>query len=226
MVRKRKVVEHVVLFQMKKGFTEEQEKDMLDHLYTLQYQLRGILAVSLGSTTTQNPDGCTHGLFMGFPSTEALAGYYDSPARWKVANEYIIPYYNGLISIDYEAEVEDDIPIFRRGEIFEQGVESLVFLRVKPDTDPRRVQEGFNALSCLAEELEMLVVQHTSGANFCSLNKGYSHGMVTRFLSEEAKNIFTKHSSYLEIMESKIHPITLKMLSLDYSVAPVGTTAF
>lgn len=227
MVRKRKVVEHVVLFQMKEGFTEEQEQDMLDHLYTLQYQLRGIIAVSVGSTTNQNPDGCTHGLFMRFPSTEALAGYYDSPARWKVANEYIIPYYNGLISIDYEAEVEDDIePIFRRGEIFEQGVESLVVLQVKPDTDPRRVQEGFDALSSLVEELDMLVVQHTSGANFCSLNKGYTHGMVTRFLSEEAKDIFTHHSSYLEIMESKFQPITLKMISLDYSVAPVGTTAF
>lgn len=42
------MVEHVVLFQMKEGFTEEQEQDMLDHLYTLQYQLRGIIAVSVG----------------------------------------------------------------------------------------------------------------------------------------------------------------------------------
>eukprot|EP00250_Pteridium_aquilinum_P007126 c16910_g1_i1 orf=2404-2748(-) len=93
-VHKRKVIEHAVLFQMKEGFTEEQEKDMLDHLYTLQYQLRGIIAISLGSSTNQNAEGCTHGLFMRFPSTEALVGYYDSPARWKVANEYIIPYYN------------------------------------------------------------------------------------------------------------------------------------
>lgn len=48
-------------------------------------------------------------------------------------------------------------------QIFEQGVESLVVLQVKPDTDPRRVQEGFDALSSLVEELDMLVVQHTSG---------------------------------------------------------------
>jgi hypothetical protein len=41
-------VEHVVLFQMKEDFTDEQEKDMLDHLFTLQYRFRGILAISLG----------------------------------------------------------------------------------------------------------------------------------------------------------------------------------
>jgi hypothetical protein len=47
-VKCRKVVEHVVLFQMKEDFTDEQEKDMLDHLFTLQYRFRGILAISLG----------------------------------------------------------------------------------------------------------------------------------------------------------------------------------
>jgi len=41
-------VEHLVLFKMK-DMTDEQEKDMLDHLYSLQYHYRGILAVSLGA---------------------------------------------------------------------------------------------------------------------------------------------------------------------------------
>lgn len=226
-VRKRKVIEHIALFQMKEGFTEDQEKDMLDHLYTLQYQLRGIVAVSLGIITGgQNTDGCTHALFTRFPSAEALKSYYDSPIRWKIANEYIIPYYNGLICVDYEAEVEDDmVPIFRRGEDFEQGVEFLVLLQVKADTDPERLQESFHALSVLVKDLGTLVVQHTSGANFCGFNKGYTHGMVTRFPSEEAKDLFTQHPSYLEIMDRKFQPITHKMLLLDYSIAPTGTTA-
>ncbi|KAI5068941.1 hypothetical protein GOP47_0015242 [Adiantum capillus-veneris] len=226
-VRKRKVIEHVVIFQMKMGFTEEQEKDMLDHLYTLQYQLRGIISISLGSTNSRNADGSTHGLFMRFPSREALESYYESPSRWKVANEYIIPYYNGLICVDYEAEVEDDIePIFRRGEAFEQGIESLTLLQVKADTDPIRIQESFDLVSALAEELGTLVVQHTSGTNISSLNKGYTHGMVMRFPSEDARDSFTQHSSYVEIMESKFMPITLKMSTVEYSVAPVGATAF
>lgn len=34
---------------MKEDFSEGQEKDMLDYLYTLQYHCRGILALSLGN---------------------------------------------------------------------------------------------------------------------------------------------------------------------------------
>lgn len=42
-------MEHLVLYKMNGGMTDEQEKDMLDHLYSLQYHYRGILAVSLGA---------------------------------------------------------------------------------------------------------------------------------------------------------------------------------
>ncbi|KAH7290550.1 hypothetical protein KP509_30G053400 [Ceratopteris richardii] len=200
---------------------------MLDHLYTLQYQLRGILTVSLGSNiANENMNGCTHGLFMRFPSKEALGGYYESPARWRVEHDYIFPYYNGMICIDYEAEVEDDIePIFRRGEVFEEGVESLMLLQVKPDVDPSKVKEGLNSVSHLVDELGTLVVQHTSGLNIGELGKGYTHGMVTRFLSEEARDIFMQHPHYVEIVETKLKPNFLKMLTVEFNVAPVGTTA-
>lgn len=211
---------------MKKDFTEEQEKNMLDHLFTLQYQMRGIIAVSLGRITGENSDGCTHGLLTRFPSVEALKGYYDSPIRWRIEQDYIIPHYHGLICIDYETEVEDDIaPIFRRGEDFEQGVEYMVLLQVKEGISSGVVQEALQSLSGLIKELQSLVVQHTSGTNFCMLNKGYTHGMVTRFPSEEAKEIFIHHPAYLEIVGKKFLPISNKILSLDFDVAPVGTTS-
>jgi hypothetical protein len=38
----RKVVEHLVLYTMKADMTDEQEKDMLDHLFSLQYHYRGM----------------------------------------------------------------------------------------------------------------------------------------------------------------------------------------
>lgn len=47
-IRYRKVVEHICLFKAKKGLSEEEEKDMLDYLYTSQYQMGGIVAISLG----------------------------------------------------------------------------------------------------------------------------------------------------------------------------------
>lgn len=44
----RKVVEHICLLKANKYLSYDQEKDMLDYLYTSQYQMRGIVAVSLG----------------------------------------------------------------------------------------------------------------------------------------------------------------------------------
>ena len=44
----RKVVDHAVLFHMKEELTEEQEKEMLDALFTLQYQTKGVLYLSAG----------------------------------------------------------------------------------------------------------------------------------------------------------------------------------
>lgn len=44
----RKVVDHAVLFKMKDDMTEEQEKAMLEALFTLQYQANGILYLSVG----------------------------------------------------------------------------------------------------------------------------------------------------------------------------------
>jgi hypothetical protein len=41
----------------------------------------------------------------------------------------------GLISADFEAEVEDAIePIFRHGDDFQQGIEHVVFIKVRADT--------------------------------------------------------------------------------------------
>lgn len=44
----RKVVEHVCLLKAKEDLSEKDEKDMLDFLYTCQYQMRGIVAISVG----------------------------------------------------------------------------------------------------------------------------------------------------------------------------------
>ncbi|KAL6986206.1 hypothetical protein U1Q18_019574 [Sarracenia purpurea var. burkii] len=44
---KRKVVEHICLLKAKEDLSDEKEKDMMDYLYTSQYQMGGIVAVSL-----------------------------------------------------------------------------------------------------------------------------------------------------------------------------------
>lgn len=49
----RKVVEHISLLKAKVDLSEEEEKDMLDYLYTTQYQMSGILSISLGKLAFQ-----------------------------------------------------------------------------------------------------------------------------------------------------------------------------
>lgn len=45
-------MEHICLLKAKGNLSEEEEKDMLDYLYTLQYQMGGIVAISLGNFLT------------------------------------------------------------------------------------------------------------------------------------------------------------------------------
>jgi hypothetical protein len=49
----RKVVEHICLLKAKENLSDEEEKDMLDYLYTTQYQMGGIVAISLGEFLLQ-----------------------------------------------------------------------------------------------------------------------------------------------------------------------------
>lgn len=44
------MIEHICLLKANKDLSEEEEKDMLDFLYTTQYQMRGIVAVSMGES--------------------------------------------------------------------------------------------------------------------------------------------------------------------------------
>lgn len=52
LIVRRKVFEHISLLKAKENISEEEENDMLDYLYTTQYQMRGIVAVSLGEFLT------------------------------------------------------------------------------------------------------------------------------------------------------------------------------
>lgn len=41
-------MEHIFLLKAKEDLSDEEEKDMLDYLYTAQYLMGGIVAISLG----------------------------------------------------------------------------------------------------------------------------------------------------------------------------------
>ncbi|KAG0598600.1 hypothetical protein M758_12G086700 [Ceratodon purpureus] len=220
---RRKVVEHVVLLQMEEDLTDEQEKDMLDHLYSLQYHYRGILAVSLGRVVERMPEGVTHAFFQRFPSFEALEQYMNHPARLKVADEFISPYCKGRIVADFEAEVEDDLePLFRRGDKFQQGIEHVVLIKVREGASQAGTEGMMEAFNALPQQIDpSVIVQLTAGVNLSDRSKGYTHGVLVRVPSEEALDTFSKHPAYVSVFTEKVLPISAGLLSADFLVDPV-----
>ncbi|XP_010273134.1 PREDICTED: uncharacterized protein LOC104608749 [Nelumbo nucifera] len=222
--RKRKVVEHVSLLKAKGDLSNEEETDMLDYIYTSQYQMRGIVAISLGRISDQNPDGYTHAVYMRFQRREDLAKFYSHSFYLGVLKDHVVPYCHGLISVDYESEVEDDIlPIFRKGEEFNYGVEFVLLLSVIESANGGSIEDALATFAKLTMDFPSLIVQSTQGTNFNSSDNEYTHCIVIRFRSIEAFQIFVGGSEYKDIWRSKFQPITQKSLSVHFTVDPVGT---
>ncbi|KAL9347625.1 hypothetical protein Peur_058991 [Populus x canadensis] len=221
--KKRKVVEHVCLLKAKKFLSDEDEKDMLDYLYTSQYQMRGIVAVSLGRISNDNVENYTHAVFMRFQTKEDVTRFYENPFYLKVLKEHVMPYCHDLVNVDYESEVEDDmIPIFRKGEEFNYGVEFVHLFAFDDSALGAPVEDALASLEKLKKEFPSLIVQSTQGSNFNLCSKEYTHAVVTRFRSSEAFEIFMGSTEYRDVWRSKFELITRKTLPIHFSVDPVG----
>ncbi|KAL8256041.1 hypothetical protein R6Q59_031108 [Mikania micrantha] len=219
----RNVVEHICLLKAKMDLSDEDEKDMLDFLYTCQYQMRGILAISLGRVLNQNVEGYTHAVFMRFQKKEDLSKFYENSFYLGVLKDHVTPYCHEFSYFDYESEVEDDIlPIFRKGEEFNFGVEYILLIAFKESSLGEVADGALISLAKLLVQFPSLIVQATKGSNFNSGSKDYTHAVVIRFRSSDAFDIFMGSSEYKDIWRSKFHPITEKKLSISFSVDPVG----
>ncbi|XP_022136509.1 stress-response A/B barrel domain-containing protein UP3 [Momordica charantia] len=222
--KKRKVFEHISLLKAKENISEKEENDMLDYLYTTQYQMGGIVAVSLGRACDQNNERYTHCVYMRFQRKEDLEKFYVNPFYSRVLKEHVMPYCHGLIHVDYESEVEDDmLPIFRKGEEFNYGVEFVLLIKFLQDSFGEPLEDALNSLERLTIANPSLIVQFTQGFNFNPSCKEFTHGIVIRFRSINAFEIFTGCSDYKEMWRSKFQPIIQKTVSLHFSVDPVGT---
>ncbi|XP_027344393.1 uncharacterized protein LOC113856650 isoform X2 [Abrus precatorius] len=197
---------------------------MLDYLYTTQYQMGGIVAISLGRVSAPNPEYYTHALFMRFQKKENLEKFYGNPFYLKVLKDHIMTYCHGLINVDYESEVEDEmLSIFRKGEEFNHGVEFVLLISFNEDALGNLSEHALASLTSVMLESPSLIVQFTQGLNFSPSSKAYTHGVVIRFRSVEAFEIFINSKEYKDVWLSKFQPIVHKSLSLHFSVDPVGT---
>ncbi|KAM7494215.1 hypothetical protein LguiB_028824 [Lonicera macranthoides] len=222
--RKRKVVEHICLLTAKENLSDEEEKDMLDFLYTSQYQMGGIIAISLGRISRRNLGNYTHAVFMRFQRKEDLSKFYKNPFYLGVLKDHVMPYCHGIINVDYESEVEDDIlPIFRKGEDFNYGVEFMLLLGFSESSLGGSAEDALASFAKLAMDFPSLIVQATQGPIFNVSDNEYTHVAVIRFRSSQAFQIFMGSSEYKDLWSSKFEPIAQKVLSVNYSVDPVGT---
>ncbi|KAJ4846379.1 hypothetical protein Tsubulata_038934 [Turnera subulata] len=190
------VVEHISLLKAKQGLSDEDEKDMLDYLYTSQYQMRGVVALSLGRISNDNVEDYSHAVFMRFQRKEDIPKFYENPFYLGVLKEH------GFLNVDYESEVEDDmLPIFRKGEEFNYGLEFIHLIAFDEGAFGTPVEDALKSLENLAQEFPSLIVQSTQ---------------------VEAYEIFASSAEYKDLWGSKFGSITKKSLPMHFIVDPVG----
>ncbi|XP_039780383.1 uncharacterized protein LOC120647597 isoform X8 [Panicum virgatum] len=192
LVKKRKIVEHIILLRAKPNISDAEEKDMLDYLYTSQYQMRGILTISLGRIEEPNSENFTHAVFMRFQQKEDIAKFQSSAYYSKILDDHVKPVSYGSVSVDFESEVEDDIiPLFRRGEVSQ----AALFWR------KLAMEDASSSLQRLISQCSSFIVQATCADDF---------------------KLFRESMEYKDMWASKFHPIVEKSLQIHFTVDPVG----
>lgn len=129
----------------------------------------------------------------------------------------------GLMNVEFESEVEDDLlPIFRKGEEFNYGLEFVHLIAFDEQAYGIPVEDALGSYKNLTKEFPSLIVQSTQGSNFNLSSLEYTHGIVTRFRSLEAFEMFLGSREYKNMWNAKFEKIVKKSLSIHYSVDPVA----
>ncbi|KAG0605560.1 hypothetical protein M758_9G068700 [Ceratodon purpureus] len=226
-IGKRKVVEHAVLFQLKANTDGKVKDDIVQGLANLKEDCpEWVIAESAGIVLEPSQaKGANVGLFMRLFSMKDLDDYFASERKTVMAIKYIMPFMTGEITIDYEAEVDDnDEAVYRKGDAFKSGAERIVGIKVKNGTSQEDVDTMIKSLNSLndAPELNSLLVQITAGTNFCARDQRYTHGVVVRCPSLKALQEYSEHPHHVDVMKKTVWPIAEKLLSADYVVDASG----
>ncbi|BBN10967.1 hypothetical protein MPTK1_5g08010 [Marchantia polymorpha subsp. ruderalis] len=211
------IVEHLVFFKLKDGYTQEQENDMYKGLWSFKDRYNSIMSMSLGRTMIRNVDGVTHVLYMRFPTKEALTEYLNDRYRLEISYKYIVPVFNGELVCDFEAEMESDLAsLYREGENFEHGLEHVELFKVKEDTPASQIEEILSAFAELPKKAGTRIAQLTAGINYTAGQK-YTFGLVARLPSVEALGAMLEDRAYQEVLE-QCYPILEDHLQAAYPV--------
>jgi hypothetical protein len=222
----RTVVDHAVLFRMKDELTKEQEQEMLDALFTLQYQTKGVLYLSAGRVLEKTADGVTHALFARFAKKEDVDAYMQHPGRVTIARELVGPYYNGLVILDVEDKVADDLEaIFGREFAQRGGIDHFVLFKVKKGTSQESIDAMLQSFRDFAASLDpSIMFQLTAGTNISPVGKGYTHGFIARVPSDAALEAFVKSEGYVQALSKEALPEGTEFITADLPSAFRGSS--
>lgn len=96
------MIEHLVLFKLKKDASSDQTETLLRHLLDLRSRIPGIVQASAGTNFSARSQGYTHGFVVRFTDRQALDLYLTHPAHVAVVEQYVKPLSEGVLALDYE----------------------------------------------------------------------------------------------------------------------------
>uniref|UniRef100_A0A0E0K7R1 Stress-response A/B barrel domain-containing protein n=1 Tax=Oryza punctata TaxID=4537 RepID=A0A0E0K7R1_ORYPU len=157
---------------------------------------RRICDWSKGRIEDPNTENFTHAVLMRFQQKADIAKFQSSPYYYKILDEH------GSVSVDFESEVEDDIiPLFRRGEDFNHGVEFMLLISFLESASGDSVEDALASLQRFISQCSSFIVQATLVDDF---------------------KLFREGMEYKDMWASTFQPIVEKSLEVHFTVDPVG----
>jgi hypothetical protein len=94
-------------------------------------------------------------------------------------------------------------------------VEHIVLFRWSEDASQEAIDSVVAELRGLKSKIAG-VVDLSCGANFSDRAKGYTHGLVVRFMDRAALEAYGPHPEHQRVVQNFINPIRADILALDY----------
>ncbi|MBD2312967.1 Dabb family protein [Desertifilum sp. FACHB-1129] len=96
-------------------------------------------------------------------------------------------------------------------------IEHIVLFKWQPDTSPEAIATIIEALKSLQDKIPG-IVDLSCGENFCERSKGFTHGLVVRFVDRAALENYGPHPEHQAIVQELIKPVLLDILALDFAI--------
>jgi hypothetical protein len=215
---KRRICEHVVVMRLKEDVDPQQEAEMLDVLWSLQFHFDSIAFLSTGRLI-KGKEGWTHALHIRFENKESLVAYLNHPIL-KETEKRCQHWLQDVFSFGFDAEVDAKADsVHQKQQNFENTLEHILCLQVEADTNSEQLREMEKALDGMpAEQGSSILLDFTRGATFNTSNCHYTHALVARLTSDDALEKYLENPYHKKISVAKVRSICSEAVYFDYLV--------